>query len=415
MENLMIPEPSLPSPVELDLLDVQMWNVYWAEIERRIGSLFARSDARERALSYLAGLLSPAERKNSWQLAEQSGDPNPYGFQHLLGRADWNPDALRDRLRTYVSDYLSDPDAVGVIDETGFLKKGRQSAGVARQYSGTAGKIENCQIGVFLAYASVHAHTLIDRELYLPKEWTDDRQRCQMAGIPEEREFATKPQLARLMLQRARQAGVKLAYVSGDSVYGDDHELRIWLEESKQAYVLARSSDEYVWIGVQQRTIASVLAELAEQDWVRLSAGAGSKGERVYEWQQVSLHPPADRAWRRWLLFRRSLADPSDVAAYTVFAPAHSTLKAHVQVASLRWTVEESIQVGKGEVGLDHYEVRSWTGWYRHITLAMWAQAFLAVIREESGAAVAPKKGLPKSQRASSLARFKARRNLQSD
>src|SRR5215510_505461 len=263
----MIDQPSQHSPVELDLLDVQIWNLYWAEIERRIGPVFARSDALTRAMSYLAGLLSPTERKNSWQLAEISGDPNPYGFQHLLGRADWNPDALRDRLRTYVSDYLADPDAVGVIDETGFLKKGRHSAGVARQYSGTAGKIENCQIGVFLAYASAHGHTLIDRELYLPKEWTDDRQRCQSAGIPEEREFATKPQLARQMLQRASQAGLRLAYVSGDSVYGDDPELRSWLEESKQAYVLARSSDEYVWSGVQQRTIASVLAELAEQDW----------------------------------------------------------------------------------------------------------------------------------------------------
>jgi len=408
----MIPEPSPHSPVELDLLGVQMWNVYWAEIERRIAPVFARSDARERAMSYLAGLLSPAERKNSWQLAEQSGDPNPYGFQHLLGRADWDPNMLRDRLRPYVCDYLADSDAVGVIDETGFLKKGRHSAGVARQYSGTAGKIENCQIGVFLAYASLHGHTLIDRELYLPKEWTDDRNRCQMAGVPDDRAFATKPALARQMLQRAFDAGVSLAYVTGDSVYGDDHELRIWLEERKQAYVLARSCDAYVWTGVQQRTIAAVLAELAQQDWVRLSAGAGSKGERVYEWQQLPLHPPADRGWRRWLLLRRSLSDPSDVAAYTVFAPAHTTLTAHVQVAGKRWTVEESIECAKGEVGLDHYEVRSWTGWYRHITLAMWAQAFLAVIRAEEGAEVAPKKGLPKSERASSLAAFKARRNL---
>jgi SRSO17 transposase len=415
MENVMIPEPSPPSPVELDLLDLQMWNVYWAEIERRIGPVFARSDARARALSYLAGLLSPAERKNSWQLAEQSGDPNPYGFQHLLGRADWDPDALRDLLRSYVSDYLAESDAVGVIDETGFLKKGRHSAGVARQYSGTAGKIENCQIGVFLAYATLHGHTLIDRELYLPKEWTDDRQRCQIAGIPDECAFATKPALAQVMLQRVFSAGLALAYVTGDSVYGDDHELRLWLEERKQAYVLGRSCDEYVWIGVQQRTIAAVLAELAEQDWVGLSAGAGSKGARVYQWQRVLLHPPADRGWRRWLVFRRSLSDPSEVAASTVFAPVHTTLPAQVQVAGKRWTVEESIQVGKGEVGLDHYEVRSFTGWYRHITLSMWASAFLAVIREESGAQAAPKKGLPKSQAASSLARFKARRNLQSD
>ena len=410
----MIDELSQHSPVELDLLDVQMWNVYWAEIERRIGSVFARSDARERALSYLAGLLSGAERKNSWQLAEIRGDPNPYGFQHLLGRADWDVDVLRDRLRTYVTDYLADSDAVGVIDETGFLKKGRQSVGVARQYSGTAGKIENCQIGVFLAYATKHGHTLIDRELYLPKEWTDDRQRCQSAGIPEQREFATKPQLARQMLQRAFDAGVTLAYVSGDSVYGDDQALRTWLEERQQPYVLARSCNEYVWIGHQQRTIASILAELSQEGWVQLSAGAGSKGPRLYEWRRVLLHPPASRGWRRTLLFRRSLSDPSDVAAYTVFAPAHSTLTAHVQVAGKRWTVEESIQTGKGEVGMDHYEVRSFRGWYRHITLSMWASAFLAVIRAEEGAEIAPKKGLCNQERASSLARFKARRNLQS-
>ncbi len=242
----MIDEPSQPH-AELDLLDVQVWNVYWAQVERRIGPLFARSDALERAMSYLSGLLSPAERKNSWQLAEISGDPNPYGFQHLLGRADWDPDALRDRLRTYVTDYLADSTAVGVIDETGFLKKGRHSAGVARQYSGTAGRVENCQIGVFLAYASQHGQTLLDRELYLPKEWTEDRERCRQAGIPDNQAFATKPALARQMLSRTFDAGVVLAWVTGDSVYGDDRVLRGWLEERKQAYVLAVSSDETVW------------------------------------------------------------------------------------------------------------------------------------------------------------------------
>src|SRR5258707_6743299 len=187
----MIDEPSQPH-AELDLLDVQVWNVYWAQVERRIGPVFTRSDARTRAMTYLAGLLSPAERKNSWELAEISGDPNPYGFQHLLGRADWDPDVLRDRLRTYVTDYLADSDAVGVIDETGFLKKGIHSAGVARQYSGTAGRVENCQMGVFLAYASRHGHTLLDRELYLPVAWTADRTRCRRAGIPDDRAFATK-------------------------------------------------------------------------------------------------------------------------------------------------------------------------------------------------------------------------------
>jgi SRSO17 transposase len=286
---------------------------------------------------------------------------------------------------------------------------------VARQYSGTAGKIENCQIGVFLAYASLHGHTLLDRELYLPKEWTDDRQRCQIAGIPDEPAFATKPHLAKQMLERASDAGVKLAYITGDSVYGDDPELRGWLEHHQQAYVLARSLDAYVWSGTQQRTITSILAELPEQDWLRLSAGAGSKGQRVYEWQELALFPPAERGWRRWLLFRRSLSDRSDVAAYTVFAPADTSVKAHVQVAGKRWKVEESIQVGKGEVGLDHYEVRSWTGWYRHITLAMVAQAFLAVVRAATGTQTAPFLRQTKQGGTSSLARFKAQRNLECD
>jgi SRSO17 transposase len=205
----------------------------WAQVERRIGSVFARSDALTRAMSYLAGLLSPAERKNSWQLAESCGDPNPYGFQHLLGRADWNPDVLRDRLRTYVTDYLADPAAVGVIDESGLLKKGAHSAGVARQYSGTAGWVENCQIGVFLAYASAHGRTLLDRELSLPKEWTEDRERCRRAGNPDAQAFATKPALARQMLERAFAADVVLAWVTGASGYGDDRALRGWLEECK--------------------------------------------------------------------------------------------------------------------------------------------------------------------------------------
>jgi SRSO17 transposase len=410
----MIDELSQQPPAELELLDVQVWNVYWAQVERRIGSVFARSDARERAMSYLAGLLSPAERKNSWQLAEISGDPNPYGFQHLLGRADWNPDALRDRLRTYVTDYLADPDAVGVIDESGFLKKGRQSAGVARQYSGTAGKIENCQIGVFLAYASAHGHTLIDRELYLPKEWTDDRQRCHQAGIPDERAFATKPELARQMLERAFEAGVTLAWVTGDSIYGDDRALRGWLEERKQAYVLAVSGKESVWLREKQRQIKTILAELSSEGWERLSAGAGSKGPRLYDWRRLELSAPAQQGWKRFLLIRRSISDPSEITGYIVFARAHTTLSDLVRVAGTRWTVEESIECAKGEVGLDHYEVRSWKGWYRHMTLAMWASAFLSVIREETGAEVAPKKGRQNPMAPSSLAEFKASRGLQS-
>jgi SRSO17 transposase len=400
----------------LEQCDVQLWHTaYWADIERRIGPLFARSDVRSHALTYLAGLLSPAERKNSWQLAEICGEPNPYGFQHLLGRADWKPDALRDRLRSYVTDYLSDVDAVGVIDETGFLKKGIQSAGVARQYSGTAGRVENCQIGVFLAYASDLGQTLLDRELYLPKAWTDDRERCRRAGIPDQRAFTTKPALAQQMLERTFAADVLLAWVTGDSVYGDDRKLRSYLEGRKQAHVLAVSLNQTVWLNHQQRQIKTILAEVPSDDWQRLSAGLGSKGPRIYDWWRVEVSEPVQPGFKRWLLFRRSISEPSKVAAYIVFGLAESSLATLVRVAGMRWTVEESIQTGKGEVGLDHYEVRSWTGWYRHISLAMWAQAFLTVIRAEQGADAAPKKGLVKREEISSLARFKAHRKLRCD
>jgi len=401
------PMPNLTVP------EVQAWREYWEEIMRRIGTVFARAEMRTRAMAYLAGLLSPAERKNSWQLAEISGAQTPYSFQHLLGRADWEPEALRDRLRAYVTAYLHAPDAVGVIDETGFLKKGMHSVGVARQYSGTAGRIENCQIGVFLAYASRHGHTLLDRELYLPAAWMDDRERCRRAGIPEDRAFATKPALARHMLERTLMAGVVVAWLTGDSIYGDDRALRQWLEAQRQAYVLAVSGKEAVWLQHHQRRISTLLQELPAEGWERLSAGLGSKGPRWYDWRRVEASAPPQEGWQRWVLIRRRIVEPTQMTAYIAYAPATTGLAEMVRVAGMRWTVEESFQIAKGEVGLDHYEVRSWTGWYRHITLAMWAQAFLTVLRAETGADAAPKKG-GQGPTATSLARFKAHRGLQS-
>ena len=400
----------------VDLIDVQVWHtVYWAELERRISPLFTRTEARARALAYIGGLLSPAERKNGWQLAEITGDVNPYGFQHLLGRAIWDPDAARDQLRTYVLDYLATDGAIGVIDETGFLKKGRQSAGVARQYSGTAGRIENCQVGVFLAYATDHGHTLLDRELYLPAAWTDDPVRRRAAGIPDTRAFATKPALARAMLERACDNDVQLAWVTGDCVYGNDHALRQWLEARAQAYVLGVSGKERVWIAQRQQTITERMAHLPDDGWQRISAGQGSTGERLYDWRRWKLDGPTAAPMHRWLLVRRNCSDPTAVAAYVVYAPQPTTLPAMVAVAGRRWTVEESIQTAKGEVGLDHYEVRAWTGWYRHITLAMWAQAWLAVLRMTMGdAATVPKKGAPMPM-ARSLTAFKAQRGLRCD
>jgi SRSO17 transposase len=383
-------------------------------MQRRLVPYFARSESRQRVLAYLRGLLSPAGRKNSWQLAEVSGAATPYGFQHLLGRAGWEADAVRDELRHYLIPHLRDPAAVLVIDETGFVKKGRHSAGVARQYSGTAGRIDNCQIGVFLAYASHLGHALLDRELYLPKAWTEDPARCRQAGIPEDRRFATKPQLARHMLARALAAGVPAAWVTGDSIYGDDRRLRMWLESCPQAYVLAVSGKEYVWLDWRQRQIKTILARLPEDGWTRLSAGAGAKGWRWYDWRWLPLADPLHPDWRRWLLIRGSIGDPKDLAAYVVYAPQDTTLEDVVGVAGARWTIESSFEAAKGEVGLDHYEVRSWTGWYRHITLAMWALALLTVLRAGAIAVEAFKKSLLSSQQGSSLAAFKADRGLPS-
>jgi SRSO17 transposase len=401
-------------PVDQDVAAVQGGAAYLTDIARRLAPYFERAEPRQRAMAYLRGLLSPAERKNSWQLAEVSGDATPYGLQHLLRRALWDPEAVREELRRYVVQHLGDAAAVLVIDETGFLKKGRHSAGVARQYSGTAGRIENCQIGVFVGYSSRDGHALLDRELYLPAEWTNDRARCQQAGIPADRGFATKPALAKEMLQRTLAAGVPAKWVTGDRVYGDDRRLRMWLEAQPQAHVLAVSGKEYVWLDGRQRQVKTLLAARTAEGWTRLSAGEGAKGPRWYDWRWLPLAEPLELNWRRWLLVRRRVSDPQELQAYVVFAPQETPIEEIVRVAGTRWTIEQLFEAAKGEVGLDHYEVRSWTGWYRHITLAMWALALLTVLRTGAIAVEAFKKSLPSPQEDSSLAMFKASRGLTS-
>jgi SRSO17 transposase len=350
------------------------------EIAELIGGRFPRSEPRERAMTYLRGLLSPVERKNGWQLAEEAGDQTPYATQHLLGRAVWSADEVRDDLRDYVVKHLGDEDAVLVIDETGFLKKGSKSAGVRRQYSGTAGRVENCQIGVFLGYATKEGRTFLDRELYLPQAWAEDKKRRAEAGIPKEAKFATKLVLARRMIERAAQGGVPFRWVSGDEVYGNDSQMRSWLEKRQIFYVLAVSSQYQVWYEGARRWVAEIALLLPQKAWHRLSAGAGAKGERLYDWTLQPLGE-VDRARQRWLLFRRSMSDPTDLAYYVVSAPKKTRMEEMVKVAGTRWAIEESFESAKGEVGLDHYEVRSWDGWYRHITLAMMAHAYLTVLR----------------------------------
>lgn len=376
--------------------------ISWAEqlvaVAERMKPRFLRSEPRRHVLAYLQGLLSSVERKNSWQLAEQAGDPRPYRFQHLLGRAAWEADEVRDDLQTYVREHLADPDGVLIVDETGFLKKGEESVGVQRQYSGTAGRIENCQIGVFLAYAAARGHTFLDRALYLPEEWADNRERRRAAGVPEEIRFATKPVLARHMIERALENGVPARWVSGDSVYGNDGKLRLWLEEHQMAHVLGVSGNHFVWIGGAQQTVSRVAAQFSPEDWQRWSAGAGSKGPRWYDWAAVETNSML-KGWARWLLVRRSVEDTQERAYYRVFAPVGTTLQEMGAVAGKRWAVEECFATAKGEVGLDQYEVRNWTGWHRHITLALLAHAYLAVVRAQTLGATPKKRKRPAKTR----------------
>jgi SRSO17 transposase len=292
---------------------------------------------------------------------------------------------------------LGAPDGILVVDETGFLKKGTKSVGVARQYSGTAGRVENCQIGVFLGYGSSKGHALIDRELYLPKDWTGDRERCDAVSVPPERAFLTKPQLAHLMIERAIAAGVPFSWVAGDEVYGNDRRLRMWLEQQERPHVLAVRSTEPLWAWVAGQGPVQVPAkDLATAEpaegWQRLSAGAGSKGERLYDWARWRLCRLQEPPWDHWLLVRRKISKPEELAYYVVFGPADTSLQILAQVAGQRWRIEECFEAAKQEVGLADYEVRSWHGWYRHVTLSMLALAFLAVMRvkidAEKGASV---------------------------
>ena len=381
----------------IDVDEVTGWATELDTVHARIAARFARPEPRRRALAYLRGLLGPVERKNGWQLAEEAGEATPDGMQRLLATAEWDADAVRDDLRAYVVEHLGDAAAVLVVDETGFLKKGTKSAGVQRQYSGTAGRIENSQVGVFLAYASHHGRVFLDRELYLPEAWAADADRREEAGVPTEVEFRTKPQLARAMLERALDANVPAAWVTGDEVDGGDRRLRVWLEACDVPHVLAVKRTEPLVAatarGPAQVRAEALVAALPADAWGRLSAGAGSKGPRLYDWARVAIRPLSDPDRGYWLLVRRSLADPTDLAHYVCYGPAGTTLAELVRVAGTRWAVEEVIEAAKGEVGLDHYEVRRWGGWYRHVTLCLLAHAFLAVTRAR--AAGAEKGGRP--------------------
>lgn len=379
---------------------IEQWSVYLQELHARIAHHFLRPEVKARAYRYLTGLLGNVKRKNGWQMAEAIGEATPRGVQHLLNDAHWEADEVREDLRDYVAFHLGEQESgVLIVDETGFLKKGEKSVGVARQYTGTAGKRENCQVGVFLCYSSSQGAAFIDRELYLPEEWAYDPERRGEAGVPERVRFATKGEMAKLMLRRALEAGMPARWVVADTVYGTARGLRGWLEERGCYYVLAVPETRGVYHEGRQRQAQTVAGTLPDEAWIRASAGAGSKGDRLYDWACLALpdEPVSETSpvgTGRWLLMRRGIEDTTEYAYYLAYGPAETPVEELIRIAGRRWAIEDGFEAAKGEVGLDEYEVRKWDGWYRHITLCLLAHAYLVVLRsvakhddEQGGAA----------------------------
>jgi SRSO17 transposase len=357
-------------------VDPVLWQRMLDELMGRIAGRFVRVEPRRHARAFVFGLLAGLPRKNCWSIAEHAGDATPDGMQHLLAGARWDADGVRDDLRGYVAGHLGDAAAVLVVDETGDLKKGRCTAGVQRQYTGTAGRIENCQVAVYLTYAAPGGHALIDRELYLPRSWTDDPARCRAAGIPEGTVFATKPKLARRVIARALDAGMPASWVAGDEVYGGDPGLRADLETRQMGYVLAVAKSHRLNAGPGACRADQLAARLPRSAWQQYSAGNGAKGHRYYDWALIGVEPRS--SGHRWLLVRRNRRT-RELAFYRCYSPRHVPLAVLARVAGCRWTVEEDFQSGKGLAGLDEHQVRRWDSWYRWATLAMLASAFLTV------------------------------------
>jgi SRSO17 transposase len=369
--------------MEMEMPSREIDSAYF-EMMERISKIFPSEPGFRTAKKYMQGLLSPIERKNGWQMAEAVGETTPYVMQQFLYRGQFSAEELQNELRSYVSEKLGDEDGVLVVDETGFLKQGKMSCGVKRQYSGTAGRIENCQIGVFLTYASEKGHAPIDRRLYIPEDWFADPERCRKAGIPETVGFQTKPRMALEMIQVATAADVPYRWVTGDCVYGDYRTIRLWLEEVRKCYVLCVSGKEYIQIGWNRVSVSSVLKSLDEERWFEASCGEGSKGARIYDWQAIEIGFEPEEGWKRYLLVRRSKTDWNEMRAYACFAPENVPAQKLIQIAGTRWTVERCFAESKSEVGLDQYEVRSYCGWCKHITFACLAIALLTVLSTNS-------------------------------
>jgi SRSO17 transposase len=357
-------------------IDVDRWWDGFGAVLDRIAPRFARYEPLRHAGAMMLGMLSGLDRKNCWTIAEHRGGAKPYGLQHLLSRAKWDADKVRDDLRDYVVEAFGDPDGILVFDETGDVKKGTATVGVQRQYTGTAGRIENAQVEVCLTYVGPRGHALIDRALYLPKSWTDDRARRELAGVPADVEFATKPTLAQRMTISALDGGVTARWAAGDEVYGNDPKLRTALEDRGVGYVLAIACNHFVDTAYGPVRVDSVVAGMPPSSWQLRSAGQGSKGPRMYSWALVAL--PSDKPGHRWMMVRRN-DTTGELAYYRCYSPVPVPLATLVRVAGQRWKIEESFQTAKGQAGLDQHQVRTWRSWHRWTTLAMLAMAFLAV------------------------------------
>jgi SRSO17 transposase len=384
---------------------LELWAASLRNVKGRIRPLFLQERVAASAGQFLDGLLGNEPRKTGWMRAEAAGDPGPWRQQAILGRGRWDADALRDIVREYALETLANEDAVLVIDETGFLKQGKASCGVARQYTGSAGKITNCQIGVFACYVSRHGHAFIDRALYLPKEWTDDPKRLKAAHVPEDVSFASKPQIARRMIAHAIAAKVPFSFVAADSVYGTG-DIETMLRKAGKGYVLGVASNHvfHSW-GKNQLiggTAAKIAQSLPKSAWRRLSSGEGTKGSRWHDWAYIELadldvseyNDTLEGTWTRGMLVRRNIAD-GELAFFSIWCPKGTPMKTLISVEGHRWSIEDSFETAKIELGLDHNETRSWHGWHRHVSLVMLAFAVMAVIRHHANA-VPLKKTLPR-------------------
>lgn len=370
-----------------DLLD---WSIEFESLTDRVSSLFVHPKSRMHSRQYLEGLLAPIERKNSWTIAEHAGEKEPKAMQRFLNLASWDADTLRDVNREYAIENLGDPDGILIADPTGFAKKGKKSAGVQRQYSGTLGRVDNCQIGTFLAYVnSMGDRVLIDRELYVPENsWLSDQQRCAEAGIPPDLEFMTRSEQVATMVERTAQAGLPFRWFTADEEFGQNPGLRDYLENAAIAYVMAiPKNTQFTDAAGHTVTVKDVPEQLRPSAWARRACGIGTKGYRVYDWSVIDSDDPDHQ-----YMIRRSI-DDGELAFYRCYNPRREPVTELVRAAGARWPIEECFHTGKGHIGLDNYQVRLYHAWYRHITLTMLTQTFLAILAHRHRA----KKGDPHS------------------